>query len=62
MSGLNRKTLDSSISFGAQIKEKILLRGSFSIKEITGLDLEKLSKNATKDKVLNFIKKVLRKT
>jgi hypothetical protein len=56
VSGLNRMPEDSSISFGAQIKEEILSKGAFPIKEITGIDIEEITKNVIKYKVLEFIK------
>ena len=57
VSGLNRLTEDSSISFGAQIKEEVLLKGALPIKEISEVEIENLTKNIIKCKVLEFIKK-----
>jgi len=51
--------IDSSISFGAKIKKEILLTGANPIKEISGVEIENLTKNMIKGKVLEFIKEVL---
>jgi len=56
----NSNLIDSSLSFGTQIKEEIFISGSNPIKETTGLDIEELSKNTIKERVIIFIKKVLR--
>ncbi len=59
VSGFNRLTKDSSISFGAKIKKEILLKGTYPIKEISGVEIENLTKNMIKGKMLEFIKEVL---
>jgi len=51
--------IDSSISFGAEIKKEILLKGTYPIKEISGIEIENLTKNMIKGKMLEFIKEVL---
>jgi len=51
--------IDSSISFGATIKKEILLIGANPIKEISSVEIENLTKNMIKGKVLEYIKEVL---
>jgi len=55
----NSNLIDSSLSFGDKIKKEIFLKDTYPIKEISGVEIENLTKNMIKSKMLEFIKEVL---